>query len=402
MRRTIVLLVLVCAVAALWWKRDDAKRLAVEKLPFTAAYLEPEKTPAAPARRVAAVPVSVAPVEVKRLPVTVDAVGTVQAVASIQIKSRIDSEIVEIAVKEGARVKEGDLLVRLDSRTVKAQLAQAAATVTKDKAQIEQLRRDLARAEDLLSKRITSEVQRDTAATGVKVQEAQLAADEAQHDNLTAALSYTELRAPVSGRIGSIPLKVGTAVRLADGQPITTVNQIDPIYVSFAVPQSVFLDLRTALAAGTVRVDAKVGREVVSGTIAFVENTVDLATGTVLAKAVFPNAKELLWPGGFVTVQAVLGMEAAAVTVPSNAVQLGQRGAYVFAVRDGRKAELVQVTVARVVGADSVISQGLKVGEQVVTEGQLRLVDGAAVQVQAPGEGVAKRSDDPSSAARRG
>lgn len=404
MRRTIALLVLACAVAALWWKSDDAKRLAVEKLPFTAAYLEPEKTSAAavPARRVAAVPVSVASVEVKRLPVTVDAVGTVQAVASIQIKSRIDSEIVEIAVKEGARVKEGDLLVRLDSRTVKAQLAQAAATVMKDKAQIEQLRRDLARAEDLLSKRITSEVQRDTAATSVKVQEAQLAADEAQQDNLKAALSYTELRAPVSGRIGSIPLKVGTAVRLADGQPITTVNQIDPIYVSFAVPQSVFLDLRTALAAGTVRVDAKVGREIVSGTIAFVENTVDLATGTVLAKAVFPNAKELLWPGGFVTVQAVLGIEAAAVTVPSNAVQLGQRGAYVFAVRDGRKAELVQVTVARIVGADSVISQGLKVGEQVVIDGQLRLVDGAAVQVQAPGEGVAKRTDDTSPAARRG
>ncbi len=404
MRRTLVLIVLACAVAALWWKRDDARRLAVEKLPFTAAYLEPEKSPAAaaPARRVAAVPVSVAPVEVKRLPVTVDAVGTVQAVASIQIKSRIDSEIVEIAVKEGALVKEGDLLVRLDSRTIRAQLAQAAATVMKDKAQIEQLRRDLARAEDLLSKRITSEVQRDTAATSVKVQEAQLAADEAQHDNLKAALSYTELRAPVSGRIGSIPLKVGTAVRLADGQPITTVNQIDPIYVSFAVPQSVFLDLRTALAAGTVRVDAKNGREVVSGTIAFVENTVDLATGTVLAKAVFPNAKELLWPGGFVTVQAVLGIEAAAVTVPSNAVQLGQRGAYVFAVRDGRKAELVQVTVARIVGADSVISQGLKVGEQVVTDGQLRLVDGAAVQVQATGEGVAKRTDDASSAARRG
>ncbi len=404
MRRTLVLLVLACAVAALWWKRDDARRLVVEKLPSTAAYLEPENNPAAaaPVRRVAAVPVSVAPVEVKRLPVTVDAVGTVQAVASIQIKSRIDSEIVEIAVKEGALVKEGDLLVRLDSRTIRAQLAQAAATVMKDKAQIEQLRRDLARAEDLLSKRITSEVQRDTAATSVKVQEAQLAADEAQSDNLKAALSYTELRAPVSGRIGSIPLKVGTAVRLADGQPITTVNQIDPIYVSFAVPQSVFLDLRTALAAGTVRVDAKNGREVVSGTIAFVENTVDLATGTVLAKAVFPNAKELLWPGGFVTVQAVLGMEAAAVTVPSTSVQLGQRGPYVFAVRDGRKAELVQVTVARIVGADSVISQGLKVGEQVVTDGQLRLVDGAVVQVQATGEGVAKRTDDASSAARRG
>lgn len=404
MRRTLVIIVLACAVAGLWWKRDDARRLAVEKLPFTAAYLEPERTSvaAAPVRRVAAVPVSVAPVEVKRLPVTVDAVGTVQAVASVQIKSRVDSEIVEIAVKEGALVKEGDLLVRLDSRTVKAQLAQASAMVMKDKAQIEQLRRDLARAEDLLSKRITSEVQRDTAATSVKVQEAQLAADEAQHDNLMAALSYTELRAPVSGRIGSIPLKVGTAVRLADGQPITTVNQIDPIYVSFAVPQSVFVDLRTALAAGTVRVEAKNGREVVSGTIAFVENTVDLATGTVLAKAIFPNAKELLWPGGFVTVQAVLGIEAAAVTVPSNAVQLGQRGAYVFAVRDGRKAELVQVTVARTVGADSVISQGLKVGEQVVTDGQLRLVDGAAVQVQASGEGVAKRTDDAASVARRG
>ena len=325
----------------------------------------------------------VAKVERKAVPVTIDAVGTVQAVASISVKPRIDSQIVKVAVAEGAQVKEGDLLFLLDARTLQAQLAQADAQTQRDRAQIEQARRDLARAEDLLAKRISTEVQRDTAATAVKVQEAQLAADQAQRANLAAALSYTEIRAPVSGRIGSITAKVGTNVRSADAQPLTTVNQIDPIYVAFAISQTSLGDLRASMASGKVRVNVKVGPAEIAGNVAFIENAVDQATGTILVKALLPNGKELLWPGAFVTVQVLLDVQNDAIAVPAHAVQLGQQSSYVFTV-ENNKAHLKPVTVSRTHGSEAVIASGLAPGEEVVVDGQLRLVDGASVAIQPP------------------
>ena len=399
---------LLVAGGLLWWKGPDLARTVSVAVPATAPYLASlaaSGTTDAAATRVsgaASVPVVVASVERRTLPVTLDAVGTVQPLASIAIKARIDSQIAEIAVQEGAKVRQGDLLLRLDDRALKAQLAQTEATVAKDRAQIAQTRRDLARAEDLLQKRITSEVQRDTAATAVKVQEAQLAADEATRDALAAALSYTEIRAPVSGRIGSIALKVGTTMKAGDAQPITTLNQIDPIYVTFSVPQSLFGDLRRALGAGAVSVEARVAGETTIGSIAFVENTVDLATGTVLAKALMPNAEERLWPGAFVNVKAVLGVQSEAIAVPSAAVQLGQQGPYVFVVRENRKADLVPVTVERQSGPWSVVTSGLSGGERVVVDGQLRLVNGATVQIQnaRSSDGVAK-GGEPADASRR-
>ena len=401
MRRTIAFLVILAIGFGLWWKRDDAMRLAADHLAFLRPHVAGGAAQnAAASTRPAppAVPVVLGTAEKKPLPITIDAVGTVQSVATVSVKPRIDSQIATVQVAEGALVKEGDLLFTLDARSLKAQLAQADAQIEKDRAQLEQGRRDLARAEDLLAKRIGTEVQRDTARTTAKVMEAQLASDEAQRANLAALVSYTEIRAPVSGRIGSISFKEGATVRAADAQAIATVNQIDPIYVSFAVPQVLFPELRQALQAGKVRVDARVGTSVTSGTIAFVENTVDLATGTVLAKATMPNKDEKLWPGAFVSVQVVLGIDADAVAVPTAAVQIGQQGPYVFVIRDGRAA-LRQVTVARTVGSESVVASGLSGGEQIAVDGQLRLVDGAAVQVQPPkpttkGGGVAKTTPD--------
>ncbi len=385
MTRPILIVALAALLGLVWWKRDDALRIAAERAPILAPYLPGRPATAgsaSPRPAPAAVPVVVARAERRSVPVTIDAVGTVQSMASIAIKPRIDSQIVSIEVREGALVKEGDLLARLDDRAIRAQLAQADATILKDQAQVEQARRDLARFEELLAKKIGTEVQRDTAATLLKVQQAQLAADRANRDNLATLLTYTEIRSPISGRIGSIALKIGTSVRMADAQAIATVNQINPIFVSFAVPQSLFGDLRTALAAGRVGIAARVGTFMVPGTVSFVENTVDLATGTVLAKAEMANADERLWPGAFVAVQATLGVQADAIAVPSAAVQIGQQGSYVFVVREDRKAGLRPVTVARTAGGDSVISQGLSGGEEVVVDGQLRLVDGAPVQIQ--------------------
>lgn len=398
MRRLVPILVLCLAVAAglLWWQREAV----VARIPALAPYIAAGPQAATPPARAAAagVPVVVTRAEKKAIPLTVEAVGTVQSIASIQIKPRVDSQIVSVNVAEGASVKEGDLLFTLDARTLQAQLAQADAQIARGRAQVEQARRDLGRASELLAKKITSEVQRDTASTAVKVQEAQLAADQAQRENLATLLSYTEIRAPISGRIGSVAAKVGTSVRTADAQALATINQFDPIYVVFAVPQGAFTELRAALAQGKISVDAKVGGATLSGEVAFVENSVDAASGTVIAKAQLPNGEQRLWPGSFVTVQAVVGTQQDAIAIPSSAVQLGQQGPYLFVVRGG-KAILQQVTIARTIGANSIVATGLSGGEDVVVEGQLRLVDGAPVTLQsAPsGAGIAQGATKPPS-----
>lgn len=382
MIRALLTIAVLAIGAGAWWKADELRPMA-QGLPGIGPYLAP-KTATATNRAVQTPKLPVVTSQALRgpVPVTIDAIGTVQPVASVQIKPRLDSQIASIEVKEGARVKAGDLLVRLDDRALRAQLAQADAVVEKDRAQLEQARRDLARAEELLGRRIGTEVGRDTASTLVKVQMAQLAADRANRDNLATLLSYTEIRAPLSGRIGSIPLKVGTQVRTADAQAIATVNQVDPIFVSFAVPQSLFVELRTAMGKDKVGINARVGAFTVPGIVSFVENTVDLATGTILAKAEMANADERLWPGAFVAVQATLGIEPNAVSIPAAAVQIGQQGAYVFTVKDDAQAVLTRVTVARTTGTTAVIAEGLSGGEQVVTDGQLRLVDGAPVNIQ--------------------
>jgi membrane fusion protein, multidrug efflux system len=344
------------------------------------------------------VPVVVAEVAKKPMPVVVDAVGTVQAIASVQIKPRLDSQIMKVNVEEGALVKEGDLLFELDARTLKAQLGQIEAQIRKDQAQLAQSRRDYQRYEDLLGKNAGTVVQRDTAQTAVKAAEAQLEADEAAKANVRALLTYTEIRAPVSGRIGSIASKAGAVVRVGDNSAnstLATINQVDPIYVTFAIPQVILPELRSAMAKGAVTVAAIVDdTKKQSGAMAFIENSVDPNTGTVTAKARIANANELLWPGQFVKVEVILGVEKNAIAVPSAAVQLGPQGAYVFVVKNGT-AELRQVVVNRSQGGEAVIAKGLKDGESVVVDGQLRLVNGAPVAVRAPQPEAAKPASPP-------
>ena len=334
-----------------------------------------------------AVPVVIMPVTSQAMPVVVDAVGTVQSIASVQIKPRMDSQIMKVNVEEGALVKEGDVLFELDSRALKAQLGQIEAQIRKDQAQVVQARRDLQRTEELLAKNAGTVVQRDNAGTAVKAAEAQLEADEAAKASVQTSLTFTEIRAPVSGRIGSIANKAGAVVRTGDNSAastLATINQIDPIYVSFAIPQVILPDLRAAMAKGPVTVSAIVDdTKKQSGVMAFIENTVDPNTGTVTAKARIGNANELLWPGQFVKVEIVLGIEPDALSVPSSAVQLGSQGPFVFVIKDG-VAELRQVSVKRTQDGQAVIGKGLDSGEQVVVDGQLRLVQGASVTVRPP------------------
>lgn len=347
-----------------------------------------------------AVPVVTVIATTKAMPILIEAVGTVQAIASIQIKPRLDSQIMKVSVEEGALVKEGDMLFELDQRTLKAQLAQIEAQIRKDQAQVAQAKRDSSRSEDLLGKGAATVVARDTNLTVQKAAEAQLESDEAMRTNILTQLSYTEIRAPVSGRIGSIPYKVGTTVRVADNTAtavLAVINQVDPIYVQFAIPQTYLPDLRAAMAKDKVTVNAVIDdthRQ--SGFVAFIENTVDPMTGTVMAKARIPNANEGLWPGQFVKAEIVLGVEPEALAVPAAAVLLGPQGPYIFVVKDGNVAEVRPIGIKRTQSGESVIASGLKAGEQVVTDGQLRLVNGATVTVKPA------RNEPPKAAAPRG
>ena len=407
--RLAVMGVVVAAVgAAGYYYRDEV----AHRLGFGAAASAAEKggsaSPAASAQPQGrrgranpggAVPVVVTTVTPKSMPILVEAVGTVQSISSVQLKTRIDSQIVKVHVEEGALVKEGDLLFELDARTLKAQLSQIEAQIRKDQAQLEQARRDTARAGDLLTKGAGTVVQRDTSYTGQKGAEAQLEADEAMRQNILTQISYTEIRAPVSGRIGSIPYKAGTTLRVGDNTAsgvLATINQVDPIYLQFAVPQVYLPELRAAMAKGDVKVVAIIDdsrRQ--EGVMAFIENSVDQNTGTVTGKAKIANAKEGLWPGQFVKAEIVLGIEANALAVPAAAVQLGPQGPYVFVIKDGSVAELRSIVVARTQGGESVVARGLKAGEQVVVDGQLRLVNGASVAVRAPAEAEPPKSPAP-------
>jgi multidrug efflux system membrane fusion protein len=380
--------VVVCG-AAWQFRAEVAHKLGVgtsanaaEKAPSPAASAQPQgrrgrANPAGP------IPVITTVVEPKSMPILVEAVGTVQAIASVQLRSRIDSQLMKVHVQEGALVKEGELLFELDARTLKAQLAQIEAQIRKDKAQVEQAKRDSMRADDLLTKGAGTVVTRDTNVTNLKALEAQLESDEAMRQNILTQISYTEIRAPVSGRIGSIPNKAGTTLRVADNTAtgvLATINQVDPIFVSFAIPQVFLPSLRGAMAKGDVKVNAVIDEtHKQPGVVAFLENTVDPMTGTVTAKARIDNANEGLWPGQFIKAEVVLGVEPSALAVPSPAVQLSPQGPYLFVVKDGNVAELRQINVSRTQSGETVVSGGLKAGEQVVVDGFLRLVNGAAV-----------------------
>lgn len=412
-RLAVLAVVAVAVGGAAWQYRTEVTQKlaeAAQKLGLaTASAAEQGASPAASAqpqgRRGRAspggpVPVIITSVAPKSMQILIEAVGTVQAIASIQIKPRLDSQIMKVHVEEGALVKEGDMLFELDQRTLKAQLAQIEAQIRKDKAQVEQAKRDSSRSEDLMAKGAATVVARDTTMTNLKAAEAQLEADEAMRQNTLTQLTYTEIKAPVSGRIGSIPNKAGTTVRTGDNSAtavLATINQVDPIYVQFAIPQVYLPELRAAMAKGPVTVNAIIDdKRRQSGAVAFIENTVDPMTGTVMVKARIANANEGLWPGQFVRAEIVLGVEPTALAVPAPAVQLGPQGPYIFVVKSGNVAEVRQISIKRTQNGESVIGSGLSAGEQVVVDGQLRLVNGAAVapKAAAPAE-VAKPATPP-------
>ena len=342
--------------------------------------------PAAPAQLVVADVATQTPT-----PILVTAIGTVQSIATVMIKSRVDGEIVKVHFEEGQEVKEGDILFTLDDRAVRAQLQQAEASLERDRAQLERFKLEVTRQTELKNRGVASAQKLEDVTTSVAVAEATVRASEATVENARVNLNYTTIRAPITGRTGSIALKRGNVVKAVDTAPsvipLVSITQLRPIYVALTVPERYLADLRAAMAAGPVPVVATVPsqpRAPIAGTLTFIENQVDVATGTISLKARFPNEDDRLWPGQFVNVTVTLGVQADAIVVPSAAIQAGPNGPYVFLIRPDSTAELRLVQVNRTLNDKTVIADGLVAGDRIVVDGQMRLGNGTRVSVQAP------------------
>jgi RND family efflux transporter MFP subunit len=329
------------------------------------------------------VPVETALAEKKPMPVTLDALGTVTPVASVAIKSRLETEIVGVHFQDGATVKQGDLLFTLDSRALDALVLQAEGVLARDQAQLEGARRDLARYTELLAKKAGTAVNVENAQTQVGMLTGTVKADESALKNLRVQLAYTKIYAPIGGRISAAAVKAGNFVRPADTAPLATINQTKPIYVVFSLPQRELEAIREAMQAGTGTIQTKAGSgKAVSGKLAMIDNTVDVATGMVSVRALMDNADETLWPGTLVNVVLTLRVEPS-VAIPSTAVQAAQSGNFVFIVNNGT-AEVRHITVDRVAGEETVVGKGLAGGETVVTDGQILLANGTKVSQRPP------------------
>src|SRR6266508_1967636 len=328
------------------------------------------------------VSVEVAPAVKKKVPIRLEALGTVTPVASVAIKARLETEIVGVHFRDGAMVRQGDLLFTLDGRQIEAEIKRVEAVIAGAEAQLEQASRDVARYTELVARNATTLVTLNNAQTQVNVSRSLAESNKATLENLKVQLSFCTIRAPITGRASMANVKVGNFVRQADVAPLATIIQMAPVYVTFTVPQRSLQDIRQALAEETATVEAFMpgSAKPASGQVTMIENTVDASTGMATIRATMPNTDEVLWPGTLVTTQVTLRIEDA-VVAPSVAVQVSQTGSFVFVVKND-VATVQPVTVDRAVAGESVIASGLEGGETVVTDGHLLLTNGARVTVR--------------------
>lgn len=359
------------------------------------------------------VPVSAADVMSRDVPVQLSAIGTVVAYTTVSIKSQVNGEIREVHFKEGQQVRKGDLLFTVDSRPFETDLRRAEANLARDNAQLKQaeanLARDVAQAKNaaverhryqqLLEKGVAAPEQFDAARTTDEALTAAVNADKAAIDNSKEAiradqaaidsvkiqLGYCNVQSPIDGRTGSLLIHPGNLVKSNDAAAMVVINQVFPIYVSFAVPEQYLQDIRKFTSEGKLKVQAVIAGDdtrPIDGILAFIDNAVDSNTGTIRLKGSFTNQDRRLWPGQFVSVVLTLTTQAGAVVVPSEAVQTGQAGTFVFIVKPDLKVESRPITAGRTVGSQTIILKGLQPGEKVVTDGQIRLMTGATVQIK--------------------
>ena len=332
-------------------------------------------------------PVEVAQAVRKGVPVRIEALGTVSPIASVAIKARLETVVTGVHFADGAHVKEGELLFTLDSRQIEAEIKRVQAVIAGAEAQLEQAMRDVQRYSELVQRNATTVVTLNNAQTQVNISRATAESNKATLENLKVQLSYCRITAPIAGRISAAAVKVGNLVRQADVTPLATINQIAPVYVSFPVAQRSLSDLRQSVGSEGAVVEALPPGEskAAKGQVTMIENAVDVQTGMVTVRATMDNDDEMLWPGTLVNVQLTLRTEQS-VVVPAAALQVGQSGSFMFVAKDG-VAKVRPVQVARMVGPEAVIAEGVQDGETVVIEGQLLLSDGARVAVRQPRAG---------------
>lgn len=330
-------------------------------------------------------PVTVAAAVKKDVPLRLEVVGAVEAYATVSVTAQISGQIEKIHFKEGDDAKKGDPLVTIDQRPFKSAMAQAAAALARDTAQMTNARRDADRYEALARDGVVARSQADQMNTAAEALASVVALDSAALENARLQLGYCRIHSPIDGKTGAVLLDEGNLIK-ANDKPIVTILQVKPAYVSFTVPQTHLPAIRAHMAQGRLHVTATPeGVRAVEGALVFVDNGIDPATGTIRLKASFPNTGGRLVPGQFVNVSLTLTTEKEALTIPSHAVMNGQKGDYVFVVNNG-KAEMRPITVRRAFGDDALIETGLAEGDRVVTDGQIQVIPGGPVKVAESGE----------------
>ena len=346
------------------------------------------KSAAAPA-----VPVQTAVAVQQDVPRRIESIGTVQALRSVAIKSQVDGIIAEVRFREGDNVAAGDLLVKLDRRPFENSLRSARADLANARATAAQAQADLDRYQRLNEQAAISKEEYVQYETKAETSQAQVQAKEAAVANAELLLGYTEIRAPIAGRTGQLLLHEGALVKANDNTfTIVTINQLNPVTVAYAVPERSLEEIRAAFTAGTATVtatDRTTGLSHADGRLEFIDNAVDATTGMITLKAVFPNDDQALWPGRFVYVVTQVGIDAGAIVVPSTAVQNSQNGSTVYVLKADSTVELRTVKVARTAGDNTLLAAGIKAGETVVTDGQIRLLPGMKAEARAAGGGPA-------------
>ncbi len=340
------------------------------------------------------VPVTVGTAVKKDFPVQVRSIGTVEAFSTVTVKSMVAGQITKVAFKEGQDVRKGALLFEIDPVPYRAALAAAEATLAKNVALKENAEKESKRYALLIEKDLIPRQQFDQVTANLAALEATVKADAALVEQGRVRLGYCFLRSPIDGRTGDLSVNEGNIVKENDTKLIV-INQITPIYVAFSVPEQRLAEIRRYRAAGVLRVEARIpGEEAnpVLGTLDFLGNEVDKSTGTIPLKGRFANADRRLWPGQFVNVALTLTVRRDTVLVPTRAIQTGQNGRYVFVVGPDGTAEMRPVVPGETAGGETVVVQGVRPGEQVVTDGQLRLVPGAKVEVKNPESAKEKTS----------
>lgn len=372
------------------------------------------------------VPVVTAHVVSKAVPVTIPAVGTAEPLATVQIRSQVTGQLSAIHFAEGQDVRAGAPLFTLDARPFEAALQQAQAVLARDTAQAKNAQAQRARYEDLFNRGLIARDQYETQLATSLALESTLAADQAQIENARLSLQFTRIVAPISGRTGALNVHQGDLVRANDTTPLVVINQVAPIYVTFSVPGRYLPEIRRYQSQRPLRIDARIqpggtpgaqqaappapgsmspdgspatapttasAATTEAGTVSFIDNSVDPTTGTIRMKGTFANEDHALWPGLFVQVTLILRTDPNAVVVPAAAVQASQAGQFVFVVKADRSVEVRNITVERQQGDEIVVEQGLKPGEEVVTDGQLRLTAGARITTGTRGEGSGRAGD---------